>query len=187
MGSQLGRDAPRDLAYRCMSEMGISFSEEEVFTFFRLGLATGIVEPKTLVAWADKEIENNPNFSPEVIELSLSGSLPISEVLWLLNSFIVFTKYERPMQLLFAAAGVFLEREEKTDVEIISSLLLVNAEGYLPENVKEEMATLGNILENYRREQLSPSDLRIRLAEFLNPYSRFRPQLFTYIGTPDGS
>lgn len=155
--------------------------QEEIFLFFRLGLVTGILETKTLIAWADREIETNPNFSEEVVELSLSSNRPLSEILWVLSSFVIKPKFDRPLKLLFAAAGLLLEENETRSAEIISDLLLVTAETLISQNTKLQMVLLENYRTEFRQKTISLSDLTKKLSGFLNPYSVYRPQLIKII------
>jgi hypothetical protein len=64
------------------SHGGTILCTEEIFEFFRMGLAIGVITKEQIIAWADREINLQKKPEPDVIELSLSGQLKISQVLW---------------------------------------------------------------------------------------------------------
>lgn len=156
-------------------------NDEEVFLFFRLGLVTGLVDQKALVAWADRTIEQNPNPSDEILELALSGKRPLSEMLWLLSSFVDSPQFDRPLKLLFTAAGLHLEEAEIRSPNIISDLLLVAAETLLPQDSKAQLGILEKYRSAYQQNALSAAELSKKLASFLQPYSAYRTALFSIL------
>lgn len=125
---------------------------KDAFGYFRMGLVTGIVEKQALVEWADNEIDRNPVPEHEIVELSLSGNLPHSQIIRLLNSF-----------------------EGQADYDL--SLGLLTEEEYFPEDVTRRLADLRKSLDLYEQTIISFDDLSGQLSRFLEENSDYRPLL----------
>lgn len=157
--------------------MNENFKYRSAFSYFRMGLAAGLVDREALVAWADNEIAAHANPAHEIIELALCGRRPYSEIIWLLNQFQGAPDYDLGLKLVFARAGMLFEQHPDRADEIVYALGLINEEGFLPREVQTQLVALGHELEQYRQAMLTRSDLEQRLSNFLAPYAAFKPQL----------
>lgn len=142
-----------------------------------MGLAAGLVDREALVAWADKEIVVSADPAHEIIELALCGQRPYSEIIWLLNQFQGDPDYDLGLKLLFARAGVLFEQHPERVHEIAHALHLLNEEGFLPREVREQLNALDGDLEQYRQARISRAELGLKVSGFLSLYAAFRPQL----------
>ena len=150
---------------------------EDVFSYFRLGLATGLVEKQAVLAWADQQLLQNPNADERIIELSLSGSLPYSQLIWRLSSFLVQTEYNLPLKLLFARAGSILAANPERASELIQSLRLLIAEEHLPQGVRLQLTILECDLDLDRHGVIAQAGMVARLLAFLESYQEFQREL----------
>jgi hypothetical protein len=148
------------------------------FGYFRMGLVTGIVEKQELIQWADREIIRSLQPEHEIIELSLCGRRPHSEILWLLSSFEGELTYGLSLRLLLARAGLAFERDPTRARELILGLRLLKEEAKLPKGVKSQLVTFQNKLQGYERGSVSLDQLGADLSRFLERYAKYRPLLF---------
>ncbi len=146
----------------------------DAFGFFRMGLVTGLVDKQALVRWADCQIVNHSRPRHEIIELSLSGSLPYSQIIRLLTSFEGRADYTVSLPLLFARAGLLLEEEPARTEDIIMGLRLLNEEEYFPKELKSQISDLRSALETHRQAALAFEELVTRLSRFLEGYAAYR-------------
>jgi hypothetical protein len=142
-----------------------------VFSYFRMGLVTGLIDKQTLIAWADDEIMRQPVPKPEIIELSLSMDRPYSEIIWLLNSFEGETDYDLPLKLLFARAGMLLDQDTGRAPQIIKGLRLLCEEHYLDKRLRAQLSELDCDLDMYNHAYMPAQDLVERLSTFLSDYA----------------
>ena len=152
-------------------------NHKTAFGYFRLGLVTGLLDKRALVTWADAQIMSSSIPTPEIIELSLSGSRPYSEIIWLLSYFEGKPGDELPLKLLLARAGILLESDPARARDLIMGLRLLNEEEYLSKEIKNQLTDLKRHLERHARADLSFQELVERLADFLDHYAAYRPQL----------
>ena len=150
---------------------------KDIFGYFRLGLVTGIVQKSALVAWADSEIMRCPIPTPEIIELSLSGSRPFSEIIWLLSSFEGMPSSALALKLLLARAGLLLEQEPHRASELIGGLRLLNEEEFVPKATKARVSVLVRDLALFKQDEINLSELIQGVAGFLDDYKLYRAQL----------
>lgn len=148
-----------------------TISDQDVFGYFRLGLATGLVERGVVIAWADREVMRRPIPPNEIIELCLSGHLPYSQLIRLLTSFHPSLDYDLPVRLVLARAALLLDEGHPAD-ELVVSIGLLAAEARLPGEIRELLRELDTNL-GY----LSPPELPGRLAELLRPYRGYQGYL----------
>lgn len=156
-------------------------STRETFEFFRMGLATGMVELPAVIRWADNEIMTAEVPDPQIIDLALSTPPTYSQMLWLLNSFQVRADYGLPLNLLFARAGIILAHEPQRAAWILRGLRLLMAEAQLPQPVMSCLAGLDSGLELFEQEQITAEELHARLASFLEPYRVYQGLLETML------
>lgn len=139
----------------------------QMFTYHRLGLATGLVSLGELHAWVDAQILKTLAPQPELIELSLSGRLPVSQVLRLLNLYQGAPDTGVPFQLLFQQAARLLARDASSAPGIIRGLCLLLAEEYLTGGLRPQLVELQAGLNLYDSGQLPAQALHTRLNRFL--------------------
>jgi hypothetical protein len=154
----------------------MQLTQPVIFTFFRMGLATGLVERQAATTWADRQILASAVPDPRIIELSLAAGQPHSQIIGLLNQLLQgFVEYDLPMKLLFAHAGELLEKEPGQAKEIAQGLVLLLAEGYTPRNLQNELYSIEGDLELFELSMLSYQSLKNRLKRFLDLYASFQP------------
>lgn len=155
--------------------------KEIVFGYFRLGLVTGILEKKDVIAWADREILHNPDLEPETIELSLSSHLNHSQLLSLLNLFQGTSISTMPIKLILARAGIILEIHPEKLNKLLLGVRLLIAEEYLPIDIREKLVDLEKSLVNQRQGKITSNTLQQKLVDLLEPYHKYR-SLTTRLG-----
>jgi hypothetical protein len=153
-------------------------NDSQIFGYFRMGLAIGIVERQAVIAWADRTLLEDPSPSNELIELSLSGHLPYSQLIRLLTSFVPLPDYDLPIKLLLAHAGLSLEREPDRTVDLVISLRLLDAEEYLPGHIRASLADLSLANDQYCQGFLAFPAFFDQVFGFLRPYQSWRPIVF---------
>ena len=79
-----------------------SLSDSDAYGYFRLGLATGLVERSAPIAWADRQIMSDRPPTSEILELSLSAHLPYSQLIRLLTLCHPSLDYDLPLFMLLA-------------------------------------------------------------------------------------
>jgi hypothetical protein len=150
-----------------------------------MGLVTGIVEKRELIVWADREIVRCPKPDDEIIQLSLCGSRPYSEIIWLLSSFEGELDYALSLPLLLARAGISFERDPRRARDIVMGLRLLNEEEKLPKDVRTQLLSLRDQLERCDQRGASPDALAERLSRFLEGYASYRPLLYRTVHPQD--
>ena len=149
----------------------------QTFAFFRLSLATGLIQPAKVIAWADREILGMEDAPPhELIELSLSGSQPLSQIVGRLYDWQSYPGDPVPLEMLLARAGILLDNGAPC-ADLARELCLLLAENKLPGDLKRELKQLEAGREKYNREELSDPELGELLAAFLVPYQAARAWL----------
>ena len=143
----------------------------QAFCYFRMGLATGLVEIPELIAWADQQILSQPDPPDELFELSLAGRKPHSQLIYMLNAFQGAPDYGRPLDWLLARARQRLDEKPAAAAEIIMSLRLLTAETHLPPAVRYALFRLDERLELADQELCSQAELAQALRQFLEAAS----------------
>jgi hypothetical protein len=153
----------------------MKLTQPVIFTFFRMGLVTGLVDRQAVTAWADRQILAAPVPDPHIMELSLAGSQPHSQLIGLLNQLLEgFVEVDIPMKLLFAHARKLLEDDPGRAKEIAQGLVLLLAEEFLPRDLQNELYSIEGDLELFQLSLLSSQAFKGRLKGFLDFYSPYR-------------
>ena len=155
----------------------MEFRAKDGFSYFRMGLVTGLVDKSALVAWADHQIMSTDHPAAAIMELSLSGNRPHSELLWLLHGCERGADYSLSLSLLLAHAGDLLRQDPDRAAEIVMGLRLLNEEEYFPKDVSARLLALRTDLQEHERGGISAAELSARLAAFLEPYAVCRDLL----------
>jgi hypothetical protein len=155
------------------------------FGYFRMGLVTGMVAKRELIAWADQQIVRTAEPDHEIIELALCGSRPHSEIIWLLSSFEGELGYGLSLPLLLARAGISFERDPRRTRDIVMGLRLLNEEEKLPKGVRTQLVLLQDQLERVDQSEASLDELAERLSRFLQGYASYRPRLYRTVYPQD--
>lgn len=150
---------------------------KEAFGYFRMGLVTGLVNKQELIDWADQEIVNNPVAEAEIIELSLSGQRPYSEIIWLLSQFEHGSIYQTSINLILARAALLLEQTSGRASDIIVGLRLLIEEEWLPKDLKSQLQALKHQEQQARQGVVIPAVLVDELRKFLAPYRQYQAYL----------
>jgi hypothetical protein len=157
-------------------------TQPDIFTFFRMGLATGLIDREAVITWADHKVLESDIPDPRIMELSLAAGQPYSQLIGLLNLLLEgYVEYDLPLKLLFAQAGRLLMGQPEQAQEIAQGLVLLLAEGYLPRNIKNELHSIEGDLELFGLSLLSYQSMRNRLAGFLGGYAEYNPFLSSLI------
>ena len=154
-----------------------SLSDLDAYGYFRLGLATGLVERTAPIAWADRQIMSDRPPTSEILELSLSGHLPYSQLIRLLTICHPSLDYDLPLFMLLARAGLLLESGERSAAEIAYNLSLLLAEAILPALLKSTISELQAALQDVGAGVISSQALADLLAQALEPYEVYRQWL----------
>jgi hypothetical protein len=154
---------------------------KEVFGYFRMGLVTGLVDKQELIAWADRQIIEKETAESEIIELSLCGKRPYSEIIWLLGQFEHGSDYQTSVNLILARAGLLAEQNSRKASDIIMGLRLLIEEEWLAKTVKAQLQTQKHNLEQYKSQAITYDSLAGQLRQFLAPYRQYRPHLTTLL------
>lgn len=162
----------------------MDFRLKDAFSFFRMGLVTGLVDIPALVVWADHQLMQSDHPPAALLELSLSAGRPYSELIWLLHGYERGADYNLSLKLLLAHAGVLLQQDASRAGEIIMGLRLLNEEEYFPKDVKAQICALRSDLDEYERGAITAAELRDRLALFLDPYAVHRALLGQTVQPP---
>jgi hypothetical protein len=150
---------------------------KDIYQYFRMGLVTGLVEKDALIAWADKVLLREPQPDFAIVELSLSGKLPYSQLVYMLNRMQGEADYGSSLNMLLACAEMRLGEHPDEASDLIMGLRLLNAEQCLPAALRGSLEDLDKLLGKYQHTQISYEVLSARLAEFLAPYAEFRDLL----------
>jgi hypothetical protein len=153
--------------------MNTGFRTKDAYSYFRMGLVTGIVDKQSLVDWADSVIVRDPNPERAIFDLSLSGRRRHSQIIWMLNRFERGADYTLSLKLLLAQAGVSLERDPGRASAIIMGLRLLNEEAYFPKDVGSKIADLKDHLDTYEKGETPYDELVQRLSQFLGEYADY--------------
>jgi len=151
----------------------MKLSKQEACCFFRLGLATALIDRQSLVEWADRTLLTSQRIEPEIIELALCGRLPYSQIIWQLNHYQVGAEIEQPLKLLLALAGEQLDEHPEQAAEILQSLCLLNAEAYLPNEIRRSLQSMQKGWLAQNRPRTLPPGLNKKLVRLLKPYQVF--------------
>jgi hypothetical protein len=147
-----------------------ALSDQTVYTFFRLGLVSGLVPKPAVFAWVDRQILERAIPSEALIELSLSERLPYSQVAHLLNVYQEGAAIDLPARLLLAQAGRLLAQDAGRVVSIVQGLCLLNAEYFLSKELRAGITSLEACLANYRQGKATQAALVKCLAGYLRRF-----------------
>jgi hypothetical protein len=115
---------------------------KEIFEFFRLALVTCLMEKEELIKWADDELLFRNDVNNDIIDLSLSGKLPYSQLIGLLNTFQGIPDHQLPIKLLFAYAISKCSADKEQIQSLISGLQMVKAEAHVEKKTVKEITEL---------------------------------------------
>lgn len=156
-----------------MVSVDAALSDQTVYTFFRLGLVTGLVPKPAVFAWVDRQILERALPTEALMELSLSERLPYSQVAHLLNIYQEGADIDRPAKMLLAQAGRLLRQDAAQVARLIQGLCLLNAEYFLPGELRVGIASLEECLENYRAGKVTQAALVKCLAGYLRRFAGY--------------
>ncbi len=152
----------------------INPTHQQVYSYFRMGIATGIVAKEDVIAWADAELLRQPEPSPGLIELSLSGQLPYSQLLHILNALQLAPDYDLPLNLLLSPAGLLLEADPSQAPRLVTCLSLLLPEEYLSKVIKAQITILAEEVQLLEPGGLDLKELQKQLKRFLKPYRKYQ-------------
>ncbi|MBN2549293.1 MAG: hypothetical protein JXB15_09055 [Anaerolineales bacterium] len=156
--------------------MTAALTHPQIYAYFRMALATGLLTPQEMIAWTDRELLKVDLPSEELMELSLSGHLPYSQIIKNLYHMQAWSDYGLPLALLFARARTLLTRYPERLSKWVQGLCLLNAEAYLPPDVKNTLSTLIALLEQFEQGFLSQAEVIAEMLDFLEMESDFLAQ-----------
>jgi hypothetical protein len=154
-----------------------------IYCYFRMGLVTGILERKSVIAWADRMILEAPVLTEEIMDLSLSSKLPYSQMIRNLNFYQgAAPDFDLSLKLLLAHAGILLGNDSGRTVELLRGLRLLLAEEHLPLEVRRNLAELDGALGLFSQNQVAGEVLTARLSSFLEQYKEYQGAVRSIIG-----
>lgn len=157
--------------------MAEALSDQAVYTFFRLGLVTGLIPKPAIFAWVDRQILERAQLSEALIELSLSERLSYSQVAHLLNIYQEGASIELPAKMLLALTGQLLRKDASQVCRIIQALGLLNAEYYLSTELREGIKELEKCLQSHREGKATEAALVKCLAGYLRRFANHGSQV----------
>lgn len=146
-------------------------ARRDLICFYRMGIVTGLAEPGEVIAWADGEIMADPNVEYGIIELSLSGRVPHSQLLYLLTRLQDLPVYDPALGMILARARKRLAGDPSCAADLVANLRLLAVEEKLPKEVKAGLHGLDEALYEYRNERMSAERLHDETAGFLEHYA----------------
>lgn len=155
---------------------------KDIFEFFRLALVSCLMEKEEMIQWADEELLTKNPMNNDVIELSLSGRLPYSQLIGLLNTFQGTADRELPVKLLFAYAISKYSTNIDQIQALISGFQVLKAENYCNKEVKKQLTALENHLACYKKSKLTLEELQNHLELFLNQYIEYQDIVASILG-----
>lgn len=150
-----------------------ALSDQAVFTFFRLGLVSGLVPKPAVFAWVDRQILERALPTEALMELSLSERLSYSQVAHLLNVYQEGASIDLPAKMLLAQAGRLLKQDPNQVVRLIQGLSLLNAEYYLSTDLRTGLTNLETCLQEYRDGTVTQPQLVKCLAAYLRRFNLY--------------
>jgi hypothetical protein len=154
-----------------------SLSDQAVYTFFRLGLVTGLVPKAAIFAWVDRQLLERAQLTEALIELSLAERLPYSQVAHLLNIYQEGASIDLPAKMLLALAGKLLRQDASQAIRTIQALCLLNAEYYLASELREGIKELDKCLQSHQEGKATEAALVKCLAGYLRRFARYGQQV----------
>ena len=148
-------------------------SDQTVYTFFRLGLVSGLVPRSAVFTWVDCQILQRVLPSEALIELSLSARLSYSQVAHLLNVYQEGADINLPAKMLLAQARRLLKQDASQVVRLIQGLSLLNAEYYLSADLRTGLTNLETCLKEYRYGSVTQAQLIKCLADYLRRFNLY--------------
>lgn len=157
--------------------MNQPFTYKEAITYFRMGLATGLVSKQELIDWTDREILRNEEVEPDIVELSLCGKRPYSEIIWLLGQLEHGSHYATSFNLIIARADQLWQEGTTPTADIIVGLRLLIEELWIEKPTKLQLQALNESLTQYKNQAINHDNLANQLNQFLAPYRPYQALL----------
>ena len=148
-------------------------TDQIVYTFFRLGLVSGLLPREAVFAWVDCQILQRELPTEALIELSLAERLSYSQVAHLLNVYQEGADLNLPAKMLLAQAGRLLKQDAGQVVRLIQGLSLLNAEYYLSTDLRTGITNLDTCLQEYRSGSVTQAQLVKCLAVYLRRFNLY--------------
>lgn len=117
-------------------------SVSEILSYFRMGMATGLVDKDAVAVWVDQRLVAEPEPAYELIELSLNVSRSYSQVIGLLNRLEGPFFKPAALEMILARAEWQLEQDPARAVELLSALRLLLPETLLPAEARAALNAL---------------------------------------------
>ncbi len=153
--------------------MNIELGKKDILCYFRMGLVTGLIEKQEVIAWADRVILQSEIPDSDIIDLSLAGKLPYSQMVRMLTEFQGPADYHLSVPMLFARAVQILDRQPERTMDLIMGLRLICVEERVPSELKSQLIRLDNCLTLHRQGDLPIEELCGQLSSFLEPYRQY--------------
>jgi hypothetical protein len=150
---------------------------KDKFEFFRMGMVSGLIEREVVIKWADHELISSDKPDHEVIDLSLAGHLPYSQIIGLLNTFQGNPDHKLPVYMVLAHALVKSKNNILDAVNIILGIRLIKAEANIDKEIIEGLTSLEEALKDHTNGNLPIEELHHKLQLFLNHYSKYQKEI----------
>jgi hypothetical protein len=150
---------------------------KEKFEFFRMGMVSGLIEKEEVIKWADHELITSDKPDHEVIDLSLSGHLPYSQIIGLLNTFQGNPDHKLPVYMVLAHALSKSQNNLVNTVNIILGIRLLKAEANIDQEIIEGLTIIEKALKDHTKGNLPIEELHQILLLFLTNYSNYQKEI----------
>jgi hypothetical protein len=147
---------------------------KNIFEFFRMGMVTGLMTKEQVIQWADMEILHNGSIDPDLLELSLSGRLPYSQLLGVMNTFEGIPDYTTTINWVLTYASI-QKIEDYDDIKrIVQGIRLLKAEAHIEKEVSNKITKLEEDSLKYELSNITKQIMMKRLNTFIDDYSQFK-------------
>jgi hypothetical protein len=146
-------------------------TKKDIFEFFCILLAIGLITKEEVINWADNEILIKNSIDNDLIELSLSGSKSLSQLLVVMNLFNGKADYKKVICFVLAyASKITIENEEEAK-RLIYEISLLKAEWHLSKELIDSINQLAWDLEKLEKKMINLEELNRRIILFFERYS----------------
>jgi len=142
-----------------------------------MGMVTGLIKKEEVINWADHELLASDKPDHEVIDLSLAGHMPYSQIIGLLNTFQGNPDHKLPVYMVLAHALYRSNNHLLDDVKIIMGIRLIKAEANMDKEIIEGLTIIEEGLKDHTNNRLPIEGLHQILISFLNQYSKYQKEI----------
>jgi hypothetical protein len=140
-------------------------------------LAIGLIQKEEIINWADEEILAKINIDTDLIELSLSGSKTISQLLVVMNLFEGKANYEKVIKCVLAYSSM-KDHENEIDIKrLIQEISLLKAEAHIGREITHSINKLEWDLEKLEKRMISREEMQCQMKDFFSNYTIYEKEI----------